>query len=249
MADPNYVHIITILDRSGSMESIKNDTIGGINAFVADQAKQTGKCTMTLVQFDTVYETLYSFVNAKDVEPRNTGNYIPRGGTALLDAIGRTIISEGQALAAMPESQRPGLVLLTIVTDGEENSSREMSYSKVKEMIEHQQEKYSWKNSYIGTGGLKDAQLLGIESSNSVLGGQGGSGIRGAFAAYASNSTRRRAAVQVHGSVGAAEEALGDVGFAYSAEERATALGGVQNLNTGKSINPFDLDEEESETP
>ncbi len=143
----DYTDITLVVDRSGSMASTKDDAQGGINTLIKEQASKTGKCTLSLVQFDSTYEVVYSGVDIKSVKEYTL---IPRGTTALLDAVGEAIRTTGQRLAAMPETERPGLVIFAIVTDGQENSSREYTKTKIKEMVTHQQDVYNWKFTFLG---------------------------------------------------------------------------------------------------
>lgn len=122
MTDPNLTHLYFLLDRSGSMQSIKDDTEGGFDAFIAEQRSQPGDCRVTLAQFDDRYEEVYQDVPVADVPPLSLS---PRGSTALLDSIGRLLGEAGGRLAALPEHERPGVVIVGIMTDGHENSSRE----------------------------------------------------------------------------------------------------------------------------
>lgn len=163
MTDSTYVHYILIVDRSGSMHTIRKDTEGGIRAFVAKQLEGIGeaKRTVSLYQFDTEHDTVL------DTEPLSkAADYVlsPRGGTALLDACGFAITKEGQKLAALPEDQRPGYVMVVIATDGQENSSREYTRAQVKEMIRHQQDAYDWRFTYIGANqdAFAEADSIGI---------------------------------------------------------------------------------------
>lgn len=139
--------ITLVIDRSGSMQSIRNDAQGGINAFIAGQNQTPGDVLVTLVQFDTEYEFLHCGVPVGDVPA-----YVlePRGSTALLDAVGRAINETGARLAKLPESERPGLVIFVVMTDGEENSSREFTKAQIKQMIEHQQNVFSWQFTFLG---------------------------------------------------------------------------------------------------
>ena len=114
--------ITMVIDRSGSMQSIRSDAEGGINSFIEQQKQEPGEANVTLVQFDADYEFVHSGVPIRQVP---AFKLVPRGSTALLDAVGRAINETGARLAAMDEVQRPGLVVFVIVTDGEENSSRE----------------------------------------------------------------------------------------------------------------------------
>lgn len=142
----DFTDITLVIDRSGSMESIRSDAEGGVNALIAEQAKQPGECRITLVQFDTEYEFLQRGVKAADCPPYQL---VPRGSTALLDAVGRAINETGARLADLPEADRPGLVVFVITTDGEENSSKEFTREQVKKMIAHQQDTYQWQFTFL----------------------------------------------------------------------------------------------------
>lgn len=143
----NLTDITLVVDRSGSMHSVREDAEGGINAFVEQQAAETGDALLTLLQFDTEYELVHNGVPVSQVP---TYQLVPRGGTALLDAVGRGIVETGERLAALPESERPGLVVFVVMTDGHENSSREFTRDRIREMIRHQQEKYAWQFTFLG---------------------------------------------------------------------------------------------------
>jgi len=163
----NLTEIAVILDRSGSMGTIKDSTIEGFNGFVDEQKKGTGEMNLTLVQFDTEYEVLYTRKNIQDVKCLE---FHPRGSTALYDAIGRTINTLGREIACTAPAQRPGKVLVLIITDGEENASKEFTLEKVKEMITHQTDVYKWEFLFIGAN--QDAVLsgasLGIRANNTM---------------------------------------------------------------------------------
>jgi hypothetical protein len=144
---PDLTDITLVVDRSGSMEAIREDAEGGVNAFVREQAQQAGEALLTLVQFDTEYEFVHQGVPVKRAPAYKL---VPRGSTALLDAVGRAINETGDRLAKMAEPDRPGLVIFVIVTDGEENSSREFSKAQIKEMIDRQQTQYHWQFTFLG---------------------------------------------------------------------------------------------------
>ncbi len=139
--------ITLVVDRSGSMQSIYNDAQGGINAFIAQQAELPGEAFISLVQFDTKYEFVAKGIPASEFPEYKL---VPRGGTALLDAVGRAINETGQRLSRMNEQDRPGLVAIVVMTDGEENSSREFTRAEIKNMIEHQQTQYNWQFTFLG---------------------------------------------------------------------------------------------------
>ena len=156
--------ITLVVDRSGSMEAIRADAEGGVNAFLADQAKQPGQALVTLVQFDMEYEFIHRGVPVAEV-PRY--ELVPRGSTALLDAVGRAINETGARLAKLPEADRPGLVVFVVMTDGQENSSREFAKSQLKQMIEHQQSVYQWQFTFLGANqdAFAEAGSLGMAAA------------------------------------------------------------------------------------
>lgn len=146
----NLTEVVFILDRSGSMYDLTDETIGGFNAFVDKQKQDEGETLLTTVLFDDKYEILHNGVNIKNIAPMTTNEYWARGYTALYDAIGRTINDVGARLAATAESERPSHVIFVITTDGYENGSREFTQAKVREMIEHQTDKYNWEFLFLG---------------------------------------------------------------------------------------------------
>lgn len=144
--------IVVLLDRSGSMGSAKRDIIGGFNRFVAEQRKLPGEARLTLVQFDSQgpHEVVHDRVPLARVPDLTDATYVPRGMTPLLDAMGWTIDHAGQALAALPEAERPATVVFVVATDGEENASREYSKAALRDKVVMQQDTYSWKFLYLG---------------------------------------------------------------------------------------------------
>lgn len=155
--------ITLVVDRSGSMNAVRSDAEGGINAYIEDQAKAEGEALLTIVEFDTEYDFVTRGELIQDVKPYQL---VPRGGTALLDAVGRAVVETGARLAAMPEAERPGLVVFVIMTDGKENSSREFTNAQVKEMIETQQTVYSWRFLFLGANqdAFAEAGGMGIDA-------------------------------------------------------------------------------------
>jgi hypothetical protein len=147
MTNPEYRHIIMIVDRSGSMRACREPTEDGINELFHAQAAEEGRGTASLYQFDTEHDRVFQHVPLAEV-PRY--KLVPRGGTALLDAIGFAFAREGERLATLPEQERPGTVIAVIATDGMENSSREYDRRQIREIIQHQQQVYSWQILFIG---------------------------------------------------------------------------------------------------
>lgn len=181
--------ITMVVDRSGSMSSIKSDAEGGINTFIKSQKTATGEALLTLVHFDTEYEFVHSGVPVQSVPGYQL---VPRGSTALLDAVGRAINETGARLAAMEESQRPGLVLFVIVTDGEENSSKEFTLEQIRKMIEHQQTVYSWQFTFLAANqdAFAAGQSMGIGAAG--IAGFVADRIGSAYTALAKKASRMR---------------------------------------------------------
>lgn len=146
----NLVEVVFILDRSGSMNGLEGDTIGGYNKFLQDQKLVPGDANISTVLFDNVIEVIHDRVDIKAVKPITDKEYYVRGSTALFDAIGQTINHIGKCLSETDEDKRPSKVMFVIITDGMENSSREFSHPMIKSMIEHQKTKYSWDFFFLG---------------------------------------------------------------------------------------------------
>ena len=195
--------ISVVLDRSGSMQSVRNDTIGGFNAFLKTQKEAPGEATLTLAQFDDQYEVVYSGKSIKDVPELTEKTFVPRGMTALLDAIGRTINATGSRLSALPENERPAKVIFVILTDGDENASKELTKEKVNELIKHQTEAYQWDFVFLGANqdAIKAGASMGILAGNSMSYAANAKGTADAFAsvgatmcAYRSGDTSAKTA-------------------------------------------------------
>lgn len=163
----NYTEVAVVLDRSGSMVSIAADMRGGFDEFIAAQRKLDGVCKVTLARFDTDYELVYSQCPVAEVPPLEL---VPRGGTALLDAVGRTINELGTKLARMKEKDRPAKVMFVVITDGQENSSKEYNYERIRGMIEHQRAKYNWEFVFLGAdaNAFEVAASIGISFHNTA---------------------------------------------------------------------------------
>jgi hypothetical protein len=175
-------HVSIVLDRSGSMASVREDTIGGFNSFL-DAQRRHENVTMTLAQFDNHYDVLFDAVPIAKVPHLTDKTFEPRGSTALLDAIGRTIEDTGRRLAAMPEADRPSKVLFVIITDGQENASEKFTRAQVFEMISHQREVYSWEFVFIGANQdvIDESTSLGMNATNSLSYTSDSHGTRGLY--------------------------------------------------------------------
>lgn len=167
MPQKDLTEIICVIDRSGSMGSIRSDAIGGFNMFLEEQKKVPLPARMTLALFNENYEILHDGIKLSDVQPLTNATYQPAGVTALLDAIGRTIDAVGTRLSTTPEEQRPEKVLFVILTDGLENASKDYRKSRIAEMIKHQQEHYSWRFEFLGANvdAFAEANALNIPHS------------------------------------------------------------------------------------
>jgi len=191
MTNSNLTHLYFLLDRSGSMQTIVDDTVGGFDAFIAEQRKSPGECRVTLAQFDDHYEEVYADRPIADVPSLVLE---PRGTTALLDSIGRLVIDAGKRLEALPEDQRPGTVVVGIMTDGMENASREWAHPQVKQLIEKQTQDYEWQFLYLGADqdAIEVGMSIGVGAGHAVTYGRGK--VKQAMAATAANVTRYREA-------------------------------------------------------
>jgi uncharacterized protein YegL len=156
--------LVFILDKSGSMSGLETDTIGGYNSMLEKQKMIDGECYVTTVLFDNNYELLHDRIDIKAVSPITEKEYQVGGSTALLDAIGKTINKIGNAQKHTADDYRAEKVLFVIITDGEENSSREYSADKIKAMIERQKTKYGWEFIFLGANidAVQTASRFGI---------------------------------------------------------------------------------------
>ena len=215
MTDPNLTHLYFLLDRSGSMQSIRTDTEGGFDAFMAEQRTQPGSCRVTLAQFDDRYEEVYRDVPVADVPPLSLQ---PRGTTALLDSVGRLVGDAGARLAALPEHERPGVVIVGIMTDGLENASRELTHAQVKAMVQRQTHEFSWQFLYLGADqdAIEVGTSLGVAADRSLTYSRGR--VDAVMAATSRNVGRARAAV-----AGGATPQQAAASLAFDAEQRRAA--------------------------
>lgn len=160
----NFIHVCFIIDESSSMWTSVNDVKGGFQKIIEEQkANKEGTCAISIFRFATTpKEADFIMKDVREVE--NILRFNPSGCTAMYDGIGVAIDEIGERLAAMPENERPEKNLIVIMTDGEENSSHAYQPSKVREMIKHQEDKYSWTFLYIGTdiSDTQDADRVGI---------------------------------------------------------------------------------------
>lgn len=169
MQDATFIAMV--LDRSGSMGVRIADTIAGFNTFLREQKALNKPARLTLAQFNTTYEIIHDNLPLLEAPELTRATFVPGGGTALYDAVGRTIDSVGARLAAMPTAQRPDKVVCVIITDGEENSSVMFSQARIREMIQHQTTHYAWQFVYLGAdiNSEQAAVDIGIARTNAVF--------------------------------------------------------------------------------
>ena len=162
--------LVFILDRSGSMSGLEEDTIGGFNSMLSKQKREPGECLVSTVLFDNDTEVIHDRVPLTEVPGLSGEEYYVRGCTALLDAVGGAIHHIGSIHKYARTEDRPERTLFVITTDGMENASRRYDYGKVKEMIRRQKEEYGWEFLFLGANidAAKEAARFGISADRAV---------------------------------------------------------------------------------
>jgi hypothetical protein len=223
-----YTHVVLLLDRTGSMDTVKKETIQGFNMFLKDQKKIPGQMTVTLVQFDSQapYEVLADFVDVSKVSELNEDSYQPRAMTPLLDAIGTGIDTVGAQLSKMHEHERPEKVVFAIMTDGLENASHHFTRQRVFDMIKHQSELYNWKFVFLGANqdAIAEAQSIGIMANSAMTYAHNAQGTKHAFMAFSEGTAAFRCC--------AASEARGMDYFGDDARQKQAS---ILNKTNGKA--------------
>lgn len=165
----DITELVMILDRSGSMGGLEDDTIGGFNSMINKQKKEEGEAYVSVVLFDDRIEVLYDRVEIHRVEPMTDRQYYVRGCTALLDAVGGAIHHIGNVHKYARKEDIPKKTLFIITTDGMENASLNYSYEEVKRMIGEKKEK-GWEFIFLGANidAAKEAERFGIHKSRAV---------------------------------------------------------------------------------
>ena len=154
------------------MEEIRDDTIGGFNAFLAAQKAEPGEATLTLVQFDSQdpYEVIHKFRPIAEVRGLTRGTYVPRGSTPLLDVMGMGMNDLEWQIAQMPQDTRPERVVMVVVTDGQENASREFRKDQIERMIRRHQDVDVWQFIFLSADltSIMDAHDYGIARDSTM---------------------------------------------------------------------------------
>ena len=166
----NLTELVFILDRSGSMQGLEKDTIGGFNSLIEKQKKVEGDALISTVLFANKSKVIHDRVDVKDVKPMTENNYITGGCTALLDAIGNAIHHISNIHKYARKEDVPEHTLFVITTDGMENASRTYTYPKVKKLIENQKEKHGWEFMFLGANidAVNVASYMGIDENRAV---------------------------------------------------------------------------------
>ncbi len=162
----DLTEIVFILDRSGSMQGLEKDTIGGFNAMIDKQRQEPGEAYVSTVLFDNDSQVIHDRIPLSEVPKLTDREYYVRGCTALLDAVGSAIRHIGNIHKYAREEDRPEKTIFVITTDGMENASRYYSYEKVKAMIEHEKQAYGWDFLFLGANidAAREAARFGIDA-------------------------------------------------------------------------------------
>jgi len=189
----DYTDMTVLLDRSGSMQVIRNDMEGGFNSFRDEQKKLPGILKISLYQFDDTFEEVYIGKDSHDVPDLEL---LPRGSTALIDSAYKAIIKTGERINAMKDNDKPEKVIFIIITDGMENASHEMNRTQLKKLIETQTKKWSWEFVYIGANqdSFAEATSYGINTVNTMHYSADTKSVNVAFVNLSCATTRSRSA-------------------------------------------------------
>ncbi|EAU01053.1 vWA domain-containing protein [Campylobacter curvus] len=181
---PNRLEMVLILDKSGSMSGLEDDTIGGFNSMIDKQKDLNITTKVTTVLFDTKFNVIHDREDIKNVQKLTSNEYRAGGNTALLDAIGSTINKIENVSGIYDKNSR---VLFVIITDGQENSSKEYTKAQIKKMISAKQSKHDWEFVFLGANidAVTEAESLGIKGSNAVKYKNSSEGVRKNFEAAA----------------------------------------------------------------
>lgn len=186
-------HIHFILDRSGSMESCLDDTIGGVNSFLRSQKelKDSGECTISLYLFDHEYTPLYTEINIQEAKELDRTTYVPRGHTALHDAIGKTVLN-----AAQCKYDPTDKIVIVILTDGFENNSREFNSKSISALIKKYDALDNWSFVFLAANqdAITTAGGLGIAAGGTMNYVQSDVGVRKCYNNLSAAMSRHRGA-------------------------------------------------------
>ncbi len=166
----NLTELVFVLDKSGSMSGLEKDTIGGFNSMLDKQREEDGDVVISTVLFDDRMQILHDRAGLDKIANLTAGDYQVGGCTALLDALGNTIRHINKVHKALPEDERPAKTMFVITTDGQENSSHDFTYEKIKKMVEKKQEKKGWEFLFLGANmdAISAAADIGIRADRAA---------------------------------------------------------------------------------
>lgn len=189
-----------VLDSSGSMSSIRNDTIGGFNTFLEEQRDEPGEASVSLYDFNSQVNRVYQGKRISEAPELTEGSYVPGGRTALHDAIASAITETDRYIEQLAAAARPDTVIVVILTDGKENAS-ETPHDRVQELVEEHQDEHGWEFFFIGAN--QDAALtageMGINADRSLDMSASGEGAREAYSSTSRNISQARRGEQMDG--------------------------------------------------
>jgi len=232
----HYSEIAFVLDRSGSMESCREATIKNFNSFLQEQQKTEGLARLTLILFNDEYLVPIDALPVAEILPLSSDSYVPRGSTALLDAIGRTIDELGARLAALSEKDRPLQVIVAILTDGLENSSQDYTWQQIADVIKQQSEQYRWTFLFLGANqdAIETAAQMNIKATNAAAYVADAAGLH----ASASSLTRKvRALRRVSMGKATAEECQDAAAPMSGSSLRRIGRNGGKQRQSGRLVN------------
>lgn len=198
----NITELVFILDRSGSMSGLENDTIGGYNSFIEKQKNEEGEVFLSTILFNAQYEIIHNRSDIKKVQPLTENEYYASGATALLDAIGKAIEDTESQIIKLPETDRPEKVLFAITTDGMENASKEYTFKHIKDKIKHCTEHHGWEFLFFGANidAIGVASDIGIRENRAVRYAHDSKGVMLSYRAMSDAASRYRCCSKIDNS-------------------------------------------------
>ncbi len=190
----DLTELVFIIDRSGSMNGLEDDTIGGFNSMLAEQKAVEGDAVVTTVLFNDHCKFLHDRIDIQAVAPLSREDYVPHGSTALLDAIGMAMHKIREVQHNTMEEYRAEKVLFVIITDGQENASRHYTLDMIRERIDHQKKKYGWEFVFFGANmdAVAEAAKIGIDAGHARNYSASHAGMQSAYSSMSAMSTAFR---------------------------------------------------------
>jgi len=218
---PKTTEIAFILDRSGSMQGHTEAAIAGFNEFLRDQQQVTGQARLSLVLFDDRVEIPFDNIPVSEVVDLDTRSYVPRGSTALLDAIGQTIDAFKVRIRDLPAAARPDQVIFAIFTDGEENASHRFTWKDIAGKIRRRQEKQGWEFLFLGANqdAIATAAQMNIHAHNAATASYSAEGVRGSANAFSRKARAMRESLSAEHGAAPNEDLMKSMGEILREEE------------------------------